>query len=233
MKNSFVMYTDYQFHIELLKMEQRGMLFTAIMQYVSGEEVCKMDDVTTMAFSFIKARMDKDIKKYEEVIEARKKAGSKGGLAKASNAKQNIAKASSAKQGLANVAVNVNDNDNVNDDDINKKYTCAFEEFWKSYPRKIDKGNAYKKFTARVNAGYAESDLIKACENYASECIRNSTEKKYIKHASTFLSEALPFLDYINSDTEVHANDSTDNIKDWLKEGDNDKSGICTVIDGD
>lgn len=79
----------------------------------------------------------------------------------------------------------------------NNKYTCAFEEFWKSYPRKADKGNAYKAFAARVNAGYAEDDLIKACKNYADVCTRERTEQKYIKHAKTFLSANTPFLDYL------------------------------------
>lgn len=79
----------------------------------------------------------------------------------------------------------------------NNKYTCAFEEFWKSYPRKADKGNAYKAFAARVNAGYAEDDLIKACRNYADVCKQEQTEQKYIKHAKTFLSANTPFLDYL------------------------------------
>ena len=82
----------------------------------------------------------------------------------------------------------------------NKTYMCAFEEFWKSYPRKIDKGNAYKKFTARVNNGYAESDLITACRNYAAECSSNKTEKQFIKHPKTFLGDAMPFLDYLREE---------------------------------
>ena len=34
------------------------------------------------------------------------------------------------------------------------EYAVAFEEFWKVYPRKVDKGNAYKKYQARLNDGY-------------------------------------------------------------------------------
>lgn len=79
----------------------------------------------------------------------------------------------------------------------NNKYTCAFDDFWKSYPRKVDKGNAYKKFQARLNEGYAERELITACENYAAECRKNKTETRFIKHASTFLSSTRPFLDYL------------------------------------
>ena len=36
-KNSFVLYVEYLQNIELLSMEQRGELFTAIMHYASGK----------------------------------------------------------------------------------------------------------------------------------------------------------------------------------------------------
>ena len=84
-----------------------------------------------------------------------------------------------------------------------KSYSCEFETFWSIYPRKVDKGNAYKKFVARVNAGFSEDELIKAAKNYATECEKNSTEKRYIKHASTFLSDSLPFTDYLNDADEL------------------------------
>ena len=66
MKNSFVLYTDYLPQIELLNIEQRGMLFTAIMNYSAGKEIPEMDAVTMMAFSFIKTQLDKDNEKHEE-----------------------------------------------------------------------------------------------------------------------------------------------------------------------
>lgn len=77
-------------------------------------------------------------------------------------------------------------------------YTCAFEEFWKIYPRKKDKGNAFKKFNARLNSGFSENELIGAAKKYAEECVKNSTEEKYIKHATTFLSDTTPFIDYLD-----------------------------------
>ena len=79
----------------------------------------------------------------------------------------------------------------------NNKYTCAFEEFWQAYPRKKDKGNAFKKFNARLNNGFSEEELIGAAKNYAAECQKNQTEEKYIKHPATFLSDSLPFQEYL------------------------------------
>ena len=84
MKNSFVLYSDYMEHIELLSMEQRGVLFTAIMQYSMGYETVEMDGMTKMAFSFIKAQIDRDKEKYDRTVEARREKGWKTAKAKRS-----------------------------------------------------------------------------------------------------------------------------------------------------
>lgn len=82
------------------------------------------------------------------------------------------------------------------------KYTSAFDEFWKNYPRKKDKGKAYKCYKARLNDGYSEEQLLTACINYAAECEHNKTEERFIKHGATFLSVNEPFLDYLKGETD-------------------------------
>lgn len=77
------------------------------------------------------------------------------------------------------------------------KYTPAFETFWKAYPRMVGKGEAYKKYKARRNDGYSDAELLEAAKNYANQCRKLSTQKEYIKHPKTFLSDSLPFLDYL------------------------------------
>lgn len=76
-------------------------------------------------------------------------------------------------------------------------YSPGFAEFWRVYPRKVEKGNCYKKYQARLRDGFSEAQLFEAAEKYAAECKRNRTEQKYIKHGSTFLSDALPFADFL------------------------------------
>ena len=83
MKPSFVLYTSYRQQIDLLTMEQRGVLLTAIMAYVSEDEMPEMDGMTQMAFSFIRADLDKNEEKYQKTIDARREAGKKGGRPKA------------------------------------------------------------------------------------------------------------------------------------------------------
>lgn len=96
MKNSFVMYTDYMEQINLLTMEQRGLLFTAIMQYASGDALPEMDGMTGMAFSFIKSKMDRDFEKYQQTVEKRKEAGKLGGRPKAKGFEEKQEKAKKA-----------------------------------------------------------------------------------------------------------------------------------------
>lgn len=77
------------------------------------------------------------------------------------------------------------------------RYSKDFEEFWTVYPRKVGKGEAYKKYHARRKDGFTETELLTAAKNYAAECKKRKTEPEYIKHAKTFLSENTPFTDFI------------------------------------
>ena len=83
MKNSFVLYTEYAKHLTLLSMEQRGVLFTAIMAFETGEEMPEMDGMTKMAFSFISEQLSRDKEKYESICKKRSEAGRNGGRPKA------------------------------------------------------------------------------------------------------------------------------------------------------
>lgn len=77
------------------------------------------------------------------------------------------------------------------------RYTTGFENFWKEYPRKVDKGQASKAYQARRNDGFSDEELLEACIAYAKKCRENHTETMYIKHAKTFLGPTLPFTDYL------------------------------------
>lgn len=126
-KNSFVLYTDYRRQFDLLTDAELGQLIRAVMDYVETGQPPDLPAGPQMAFAFISAQIDRDMKKYHEVVEKRRAAGSAGGKQKASNAKQNIAglaNASTCKQTVANLPDNVNDNDN----DIKKKDTKVSKE---------------------------------------------------------------------------------------------------------
>ena len=133
MRESFVMYTANIDQILLLNMEQRGNLFTAIMLYAADKELPQMDGMTQMAFSFIKAQLDRDNQKYQKMVESRREAGKLGGRPKGSasfdkNSESKKANGFFEKQTEAKKHDNDNvyDNDNVND--IKKKDTKVSKE---------------------------------------------------------------------------------------------------------
>ena len=114
-KNSFLLYTDYLQHMELMSMEQRGQFITAIMCYESGVDIPEMDGIVQMAFSFVKAQLDRDSEQYQKTLEAKREAGRKGGEAKAKNAVAKSSKASTAKNAVANLHDTDTDNDTDTD----------------------------------------------------------------------------------------------------------------------
>ena len=88
-KESFVLYTQYLENVELLNMEQRGVLFTAILLYTSGQPVPEFkNDSVKIAFSFIRAQIDRDAEKYNQIRAKRSEAGKKGGRPRKSAGEQ-------------------------------------------------------------------------------------------------------------------------------------------------
>ena len=95
-------------------------------------------------------------------------------------------------------------------------YSTGFEEFWKAYPRKKGKGNAYKCYNARLKDGWSPEELLEAAKNYAVETGRKHTDQEYIKHAATFLSAATPFTDYLRSRSDApQTTDEDDPFREW------------------
>ena len=108
-KKGFVLYIDNYEPIKDLTLEEKGKLLDAVFNYASTGEVNKLNDITGMAFSFIRQQLDRDNKKWEETREKRRAAGSVGGRQRVAN-QANATFAKQIKEDQANQAVSVNDN---------------------------------------------------------------------------------------------------------------------------
>lgn len=187
-KCSFVLYTEYLEHIALLTMEQRGLLFTAILTYVAGNDPPVMDGTTQMAFSFIRSRLDRDGAAYADKIKKRSDAGKQGGRPKAneSNEKQ---------KNPDNVPVPVSVNDN------NKKTLCKsadadalFERLWSLYPLKRGKAQVSKANKMHLlDIGFDE--FQRAIDRYKAD-LDNETWRKP-QNGSTFFNSG--YIDYLDA----------------------------------
>lgn len=108
-KKSFVLYTEWEDAFDGQPNDVAGELIKMIFDYVRTGEVLKSDNpVVNAMFSIFRPAIDRNIDKYDEVVEKRREAGRLGGLKKAQNI-ANVASASKCKQNVANVADSVSD----------------------------------------------------------------------------------------------------------------------------
>lgn len=107
-KHSFVLHTDIGQHLALLDDTECGKLFRAVVAYADdGTLPAAMSPAGQMAFSFIKAQLDRDSQKWDEVREKRRMAGRAGAAVTNGKRAANAANADFAEQKAANPAVTV------------------------------------------------------------------------------------------------------------------------------
>lgn len=75
----FQVYFSYEEPLKSLTYEQIGKIFMAMFQYEKTEEKPELDQVSDMAFYFIRSQMDRDRQAYEERCELGRQNGMKGG----------------------------------------------------------------------------------------------------------------------------------------------------------
>ena len=118
-KKSFVLYTSYKRHLELLNNEERGQLIMALFDYIEDKTEPNLEGAALMAFSFITSQMDMDAAKYAKTVEKRRESGKKGGRPKANASEEKAKKANGFSEKQSEAKKPDNDNVNDNDNDIN------------------------------------------------------------------------------------------------------------------
>ena len=122
-KTNFILYKDSKQTINLLSDEQAGKLFKAIFNYVEDRTELVSDDVALMiSFTQIKAQLERDLKKYKNIVKRNQDNGKKGGRPKNPNGKKNNPKNPLGKLGnpkepkkADSDSDSVNGSDNVSD----------------------------------------------------------------------------------------------------------------------
>ncbi len=84
-------------------------------------------------------------------------------------------------------------------------YTEEFLEFWRHYPRKLEKKAAFRRWKTLIKRKIAPVDLIRASRNYDEYCRKSKTEPRFIKHATTFLGPDNHFEDFVHGIPEATA----------------------------
>ena len=208
MRDSFVLYTEYMAQIELLNMEQRGELLTAIMNHALGRASPELDAVTSMAFSFIRSRMDRDGEKYEKTVEARKEAGKMGGRPKANGFSEKQTKAKKPVYDPDNDpdsdCDNDNDKNNMSPPTSGGRPAYQYAEIVDYLNQKA--GTRYKHSSedtrkhirARVNDGYTIDDFKTVIDRKVKEW-KGTEWEKFLRPSTLFGSK---FESYLNQREE-------------------------------
>lgn len=63
-----------------------------------------------------------------------------------------------------------------------------FSIFWNSYPRKVKKSDAKRKYLSEIKSGAKSSDVLSAVDKYRGFCIAEKKEAQYVMHPSSFLN---------------------------------------------
>jgi hypothetical protein len=112
-KKSFVLYSDLLARTEKLSLEQKGLLFQAILEYQNGVEPV-IDDIKVEAFfDFIRPDLEKNNEKYEKICERNRQNGLKGGRSPQAENPKNPVDSSGSKP--AHTPPKNLENDNEND----------------------------------------------------------------------------------------------------------------------
>lgn len=168
-KNSFLLYTKHKFCLDILNLEQKGILMDAIFSYANDEEFTIHDSSVKMAFGFMRQGIDENAERWNEEKNRRVEAGRMGGLArqaKLSNAKHRLdtqatlSKVSDLKKCLANQAVSVSVS--VSEDLDNKLSPSVLNSVRACKPKIFDDGDdIYKNNFYQKNETVENVDTVK------------------------------------------------------------------------
>ena len=197
-KKSFVLYADLLQNIDHLTNEEKGVLFTHLLEYVNDKNPVLEDRLILTAWKPIERQLKRDLNKFEGVKEERSRSGQLGNLKRyhldiynkvvseklTLEEAQKITKGRTAIHSDTKLAVNVNDNVNVNV--IKKDKYIDFDLLIKCYNEtfgrdiRVVPDKAKKQIAARIKEGYTKEDLMRALLNAKGDSYHIETKYKYI-----------------------------------------------------
>lgn len=180
-RNSFVFYKEWKDAIVSLPKDVRLEIYEAIIEYGISGKAPELKQMSSIAFSFIKADIDRNIQRYERIVERNRENGKSGGRPK-TKPKETQRNPTKPKETL-------NDNDNDNDNDIKKESpngdkkeadasSCSqtnndYQKFQDWLTRKAPYCSNIKNFPSQIT----ETEFMKLKEKYTGKQIAETIEQ--------------------------------------------------------
>jgi hypothetical protein len=168
-RSSFVFYYDWLDLLNDESFENKGRLIDAVSKlHLTGEDVTdEMPDGVKMLFKQMKKQFERDAEKYQAVIEKRRNAGIKSGIARQEKTIKPVSKE------VPKVP--------------KEKTTSFFDDFYSLYPKKQGKEQAIKAYQKALKKTTHEV-IIAGVKNYKAQIASKNTEMQYIKQPATWLN---------------------------------------------
>lgn len=247
-KKSFIFYYDWWDIFEPLSDEQKGVLISKIFSYVKEGEETDIDDLALkISFNVIRNTINRDVEKYKEKClknaenikkrwETTEKSKLIGTYTNECERIRTVTNDTDNDNDNVNDNdndtdnVNDNDNDNVNDNNISfsaktaRVYSEDFLLFWKEYPKKVGKGEAYKQWKkAKLNCD-EKTEIINALKWQKKSYNWCNSNGRFIPNPSTYISqrrwEDEPDLNLDNDITDPNRYTDGDILPDYIMRGD-------------
>ena len=238
-RKSFIFYYDWWDIFEPMTQIQKGDLLTGIYDYVRNGTEPKYSELgMQIAFNVIRNTLNRDSEKYERICKQRSEGIKKRWSVNREEYLSIDKNTSVTDNDNDNVNDNKNDNENVNvndndtDNDIStyssfsSKTVCAYSEdflsFWREYPKKVGKGDAFNKWKKAKLTKADKEDILKALDWQKNSIRWRDNEGRYIPNPSTYLSqrrwEDEPFKG-CNDFTDPSRYTGGDNLPDFIARG--------------
>lgn len=213
-KKSFKLYFDQYEPTRNLSDEYKARLWDAVFQFNMGEEVHFDDPLLEALFVFFRQQFQRNDERYAEKCRKNSENGSKGGRPRKTEENQSKPNESEGNpkkaNGFSENPTKAKKADNDNDNDIKSPpippqggteakatgskrgsigdYSEDFLAFWEKYPRKVNKGQAWKAYAKKRDAGRLPEDLL---ERLGNKCLCDQWRKdngEFIPHPATWLN---------------------------------------------
>lgn len=154
-KTSFILYSDLKEVVDKLPDDKAGILFKLILDYVNDLDPEPDELLMEIAFQPIKLQLQRDLKKWKEILGHKSKAG------KLSAAQRMLFNSTDVGHRTTDSTDNVNDSDTVSDTVNWDKLLEVFNLIYGTKKRVISE-SIRKKYRARLKEGYTKKDIVDA-----------------------------------------------------------------------
>lgn len=137
---------------------------------------------------------------------------SKGGQARAAQrSAQSTAGGSTLGSALGSAHIPNPTQPNQSKDQNTSSPAAAFDAFWRAYPRKVGKDSAQRSFDRAITKATVQQ-IMTGLQRYATKCVSDKTETKFIVHPTTWLNQGR-----WDDDEESGAAEQEQRITSWGK----------------